>query len=74
MNGGGGGSGGLFGICIYLCFVFYSCAAFTGELFPFQLPNDCKTHEYYAVNTLTCKNCAKDKFLVPTEDSTCFLI
>lgn len=54
---------------LQLCLLFRYCTSFTGELFPFQRHNDCKIQEYYSVNTLTCKQCQKEKFLVPTEDS-----
>lgn len=41
----------------------------TGELFPFQRLSDCKSQEYYSANSLTCKLCSRDKYLLPTENS-----
>lgn len=57
-------------IIFCFCLMFRYCLLFTGELFPFQTPSNCKLEEYYSVNTLMCKPCAKDKFLIPSENST----
>lgn len=46
----------------------------TGELFPFQKLSDCRSNEYYSVNTLTCKPCPKDKYLIPAENSKYFVL